>query len=69
VPTSWPSTTCASTTRGAVGPEGGDRVIPGQDLRLVFEIEAGRIASHRTYYDQMDFAQQLGLIPEPAAAS
>jgi len=34
----------------------------------VFEVEAGRIARHRTYYDQMDFAQQLGLMPEPAAS-
>ena len=33
----------------------------------VFEVEAGRIVRHRTYYDQMDFAQQLGLVPEPAA--
>ena len=35
----------------------------------VFEVEAGRIARHRTYYDQMDFAQQLGLVPEAAGAS
>lgn len=34
----------------------------------VFEVEAGRIVRHRTYYDQMELAQQLGLIPEPAAS-
>jgi len=29
-------------------------------------VEAGRIATHRTYFDQMEFAQQLGLIPATA---
>jgi len=54
------------TAQGEVPPSGRKLKLPYAD---VFEIEAGRIARHRTYYDQMDFAQQLGLIPEPAAAS
>jgi steroid delta-isomerase-like uncharacterized protein len=47
-------------------------VVPptGRTLALrfceIFEVEAGRIATHRTYYDQMEFAQQLGLIPATA---
>lgn len=49
--------------------------VPGTGRKLdlpyadVFEVEAGRIVRHRSYYDQMDFAQQLGLIPEPAAST
>ena len=34
----------------------------------IFEIEAGRIVAHRLYEDQMEFAAQLGLLPDPAAA-
>jgi ketosteroid isomerase-like protein len=45
----------------------------GRTLRLpiclVFEAAAGRIASNHVYYDQMTFAVQLGLLPEPAPAS
>lgn len=54
------------TPQGEVPPSGRKLNLPYAD---VFEIEAGRIARHRTYYDQMEFAQQLGLIPEPAAVS
>ena len=54
------------TPQGEVPPSGRTLNLPYAD---VFEIEAGRIARHRTYYDQMDFAQQLGLIPEPASVS
>ena len=32
-----------------------------------FEIENGRIVSHRIYYDQVAFMQQLGLMPAPAS--
>jgi limonene-1,2-epoxide hydrolase len=47
-------------------------VVPptGRTLALrfceIFEVEAGRIATQRTYFDQMKFAQQLGLIPATA---
>ena len=47
-------------------------VVPptGRPLALrfceTFEVEAGRIATHRAYFDQMEFAQQLGLIPVTA---
>ena len=48
----------------------GDVPGTGRTLNLpyadVFEVEAGRIVRHRTYYDQMEFAQQLGLIPKAA---
>ena len=32
------------------------------------EVVAGRIAVLRVYYDQMAFAGQMGLLPEPAMA-
>ena len=54
------------TPQGEVPPSGRTLNLPYAD---VFEIEAGRIVRHRTYYDQMDFAQQLGLLPEPAAST
>lgn len=53
------------TPQGEVPPTGRSLDLPYAD---VFEVEAGRIVRHRTYYDQMDFAQQLGLVPEPAAS-
>jgi steroid delta-isomerase-like uncharacterized protein len=54
------------TPQGEVPPSGRALNLPYVD---VFDVEAGRIARHRTYYDQVDFALQLGLMPEPAAAS
>ena len=51
--------------QGPVPPTGRKLSLPYAD---VFEVEAGRIARHRTYYDQMDMAQQLGLLPEAAAS-
>src|SRR5579864_8491088 len=51
------------TPQGEVPATGRTLNLPYAD---VFEVEAGRIVRHRTYYDQMDFAQQLGLLPEPA---
>lgn len=53
------------TPQGEVPATGRKLDLPYAD---VFEVEAGRIVRHRTYYDQMDFAQQLGLVPEPAAS-
>lgn len=44
----------------------------GKSFRLpyadVFEIKNGKIAKHRTYFDQMGFLGQLGLLPAPAMA-
>ena len=33
----------------------------------VFEVKNDKIAKHRTYYDQMAFLGQLGLLPQPAS--
>lgn len=45
----------------------------GRSLSLplcdVFEVAAGRITGIHVYYDQMSFAAQLGLLPEPAATN
>lgn len=54
------------TPQGEVPATGRTLDMPYVDI---FDIEAGRIARHRTYFDQVDFAQQLGLMPEAAAAS
>ena len=31
----------------------------------VFEVKNGKIAKHRTYFDQMSFLGQLGMLPPP----
>ena len=51
------------TPQGVVPPSGRSLDLPYCEI---FEVEAGRIARHRVYYDQMTFAAQLGLLPEPA---
>ena len=51
--------------QGEVPPTGRKLNLPYVDI---FDVAAGRIARHRTYYDQMDFAQQLGLMPEPSTS-
>jgi hypothetical protein len=28
-------------------------------------VEGGRVTSHRLYFDQMEFMEQLGLAPQP----
>jgi steroid delta-isomerase-like uncharacterized protein len=53
------------TPQGEVPPTGRKLTLPLCD---VFEVAAGRITRLRVYYDQMTFAAQLGLLPEPAAA-
>ena len=50
--------------QGEVVPNGRSLDLPFCD---VFDIEAGRIRRHRTYYDRVAFAVQLGLMPEPAS--
>lgn len=54
-----------ATPQGQVPPTGRTLRLP---ICLVFEAVAGRIASNHVYYDQMTFAAQLGLLPEPASA-
>ena len=53
------------TPRGEVPPTGRKLNLPLCD---VIEVAAGRITRIRAYYDQMTFAAQLGLPPEPGAA-
>jgi steroid delta-isomerase-like uncharacterized protein len=53
------------TPQGEVPPTGRILMLPLCD---VIEVAAGRITQIRAYYDQMTFAAQLGLLPEPAAA-
>ena len=60
------------THTGSLPMPTGDLPATGRHLNLpycdVFEIEAGRIVAHRLYEDQMEFAAQLGLLPDPASA-
>lgn len=53
------------TPQGAVQGNGRSLDLPFSD---VFDMEAGRIARHHVYYDNVDFAQQLALMGEPAQA-
>jgi len=55
-----------ATPQGEVPPTGRALRLP---ICLVFEVAAGRIASNHAYYDQMTFAAQLGLLPDPAPAN
>jgi steroid delta-isomerase-like uncharacterized protein len=55
-----------ATPQGQVPPTGRTLRLP---ICLVFEVAAGRITSNHVYYDQMTFAAQLGLLPEPAPAT
>ncbi len=48
------------TPQGEVPPTGKTLSLPLCD---VFEVQAGRIASVRAYYDQTTFGAQLGLLP------
>ena len=62
----------SGTHTGILQTPQGDVPPTGRRLALalcdVCEIAAGRIVSIRAYYDQMAFAGQLGLLPEPASA-
>jgi ketosteroid isomerase-like protein len=61
------------TQTGVLSGPGGDVPPSGRRLELpycdVFEAEAGRIVSHHVYYDQVLFARQMGLVPDPAGAA
>jgi len=54
-----------TTPQGEVPPTGRTLNLPLCD---VIEVEAGRILQIRAYYDQMAFAAQLGLLPDPAGS-
>lgn len=54
-----------TTPQGELPPSGRPLRLPYLD---VWESEAGRITSHRVYYDQMGMAAQLGLLAEAATA-
>jgi steroid delta-isomerase-like uncharacterized protein len=62
----------SGTHTGPLGTPQGEVPATGRKLMLplcdVIEVAAGRITRIRAYYDQMTFAAQLGLLPEPAAA-
>ena len=49
-------------------PDGGSVPATGQHVRMrscdVLTVTGGQAASHRFYFDQMAFAEQLGLAPE-----
>ena len=50
---------------GDIPPTG--KHIEGDGVSL-FEVAGGQITSQRVYVDRLDLMQQLGLLPEPAAA-
>ena len=54
-----------ASPQGTIPATGKRFVLPYVD---VFEVRNGKIAKHRTYFDQMSFLGQLGLIPAPATA-
>jgi predicted ester cyclase len=54
-----------ATPQGELPPTGRPLALP---LCELCEVVAGRIAVLRVYYDQMAFAAQMGLLPEPAMA-
>ena len=62
----------SGTHTGPLGTPQGEVPPTGRKLKLplcdVIEVAAGRITRISAYYDQMTFAAQLGLLPEPAAA-
>jgi len=64
--------TYSGTFTGTLGTPQGEVPPTGRKLKLplcdVIEVAAGRITQIRAYYDQITFAAQLGLMPEPAAA-
>jgi len=62
----------SGTHTGPLGTPQGVVPATGKKLSLplcdVFEVAAGRITRIRAYYDQMTFAAQLGLMPEPGTS-
>ena len=56
-----------------VSPDGSAIPATGKTVRMrgadFGRVENGLIAEHRIYFDQMEMLAQLGLVPEPAAAT
>jgi ketosteroid isomerase-like protein len=57
------------TNTGPLAMPSGEELPPtGRTLRLracdIATVDGGMITSHRFYYDQVDFMEQLGLLPE-----
>ncbi len=55
-----------ASPQGEIPPSGRSIDIPYADF---FELEDGRVARHRVYYDQLGMLTQLGLVPESQPAS
>jgi len=57
------------TNTGPMATPQGTMPATGKSIRLpyadVFEVKNGKIAKHRTYFDQMTFLGQLGMLPAP----
>ena len=61
-----------TNTGPLVAPTGDTMPATGKSVRLrscdIAVVENGKITSHRFYFDQMEFAEQLGLTEQMAAA-
>jgi ketosteroid isomerase-like protein len=53
------------TPQGEIPPSGSEVALP---YAFVRRVEGGKIASERLYFDQMEFLQQLGAMPQPPGA-
>jgi hypothetical protein len=57
-----------SNTGPLPGPSGGSIPATGRQVRVrscdVVTVKGGLITQHRFYYDQMEFLDQLGLLPQ-----
>ena len=64
--------TFTGTNTGPLASPQGTMPATGKSFMLpyadVFEVKNGKIAKHRTYFDQMTFLGQLGLLPSPVPA-
>lgn len=61
------------THNGPLATPDGNEIPPtGRKVELpvadVFEVEDGKVAKHRVYFDQMTLMTQLGLVPQGATA-
>ncbi|UKA72174.1 ester cyclase [Arthrobacter sp. FW306-06-A] len=59
------------TNTGSLGlPTGGTLPATGKQVRVrscdIAKVQAGLIAEHHAYFDQMELLGQLGLLPEPS---
>ena len=58
-----------ATNTGQLQMPTGESAPTGRQLRLrscdIARVEGGMVTSHHFYFDQMEFMEQLGLLPEP----